>query len=147
MKPSEVRERILKEHESLRALARNVENLADRAVTRDGAQELLKRIDEFWFALNRHIDGEEMALAPILQSIDAWGPVRLERMKSMHVEQRAALGAIHRAITETRIMSEVYEQARRLIAVVLFDMADEEGDLLHPDLLRDDIIAIESIGA
>jgi iron-sulfur cluster repair protein YtfE (RIC family) len=110
--------------------------------------ELLDRASGLWriteaFAddLRVHLAAEEELLGPILERLDAWGPVRLELLRSEHAHQRAVLRALHAdRKLEPR---EMAKRARSLVADVLVDMEAEERDLLSENLLRDDPIVID----
>jgi len=105
------------------------------------ADELKRAVVEFADDLNLHLSAEEELLGPILERLDAWGPVRLELLRSEHAHQRALLHTLH-----TDRSLEPREMARRvrsLVADVLVDMNAEERDLLAEGLLRDDPIVVD----
>ena len=91
--------------------------------------------------LTEHIDHEDAVVAPIIEGIDAWGPVRLEQMQRDHADQRMAL---KQAVYELDIEGEPLGQAvQSMCWEILHDMRREEHDLLHPDLWRDSIVVVE----
>jgi iron-sulfur cluster repair protein YtfE (RIC family) len=148
MKPSEIRTRLLEDHEGLRAdldrLGALVQRLRDRegetrklgAVRRD-ARSLLEK-------LRAHMSWEETELLPALRDSDAWGSERAKRLISDHREQRALLDFILvRLLDATRPAALVLADVDALIAFLLADMQEEETDLASDRILRDDVTGIE----
>ncbi|MFL5393697.1 MAG: hemerythrin domain-containing protein [Myxococcales bacterium] len=132
----QLRERIVEVGEAAsNVLACSEGELAGRAA------ELSRAVITFADDLNLHLAAEEELLGPILERIDAWGPVRLELLRSEHAHQRALLRTLHtdRSL-EPRDMAR---RARSLVADVLVDMNAEEKDLLAEGLLRDDPIVVD----
>jgi hypothetical protein len=100
----------------------------------------LRTIGTFADDLRAHLAAEEELLEPILERLDAWGPVRLDLLRSDHAHQRAVL----HALADRKIgLREMAHRARSLVADVLLDMDAEERDLLSQGLLRDDAIVID----
>lgn len=141
IRPSEVRGRILRDHQALR---RHLDELA--AVThalRDGDDSAvghaISLCERLLSELSRHLDLEDAVLAPLLREVDAWGPIRADRLLRHHVDQRAELKAIaershaeHAPIALAAVLADLIEDLRA-------DMAYEERDVLSADLLRDDV--------
>jgi len=106
------------------------------------ASEMERAIGVFADEMRTHLATEEELLGPILERLDAWGPVRLDLLRSEHAHQRAVLHALH---VGCRLGArEMARRARMLIADVLLDMDAEERDLLSEDLLRDDPIILDA---
>jgi hypothetical protein len=104
--------------------------------------ELIRAVDAFADELRVHLAAEEELLAPVLERIDAWGPLRLDLLRSEHSHQRAVLHALH---TDRKLgPREMARRARSLVADVLLDMDAEERDLLSERLLRDDPIVLDA---
>jgi len=76
----DVRERVLAEHARLRTVIHDVDRLATAVAAGDfgKSERLRERAERLYRMLNEHIDHEERVLAPIVERIDAWGPLRLE---------------------------------------------------------------------
>jgi iron-sulfur cluster repair protein YtfE (RIC family) len=97
----------------------------------------------FHDAFLRHLQHEETVLRPILIDVDAWGPARVAAMDEEHAAQRTALAQLSRLALEEDLDSTVQhveEFARRLRA----DMDGEERHSLSEEVLRDDIIVIDT---
>lgn len=146
MNPSELRARVLAEHVQLRKLLSEVIGVATRALAgeKTNPARLHAKARQLRAALLAHIDMEDKLLYPAILDLDAWGPVRADRMKQEHAEQRAALARF--AAVEWRVTT--VELARALDELgnhILEDMHREEQELLDPDLLRDDVIAIAQV--
>lgn len=144
MRPSEVRGRILHDHEWLRGRLDRVERLArqppgpdGRADLRQAAQELLDRLEE-------HMRWEDRYLVPALREADAWGEERAARLEREHREQREMLHWIVAELREaTKPASVIAEHVRDLVADLRTDMEEEEAFFLDPDVLRDDVVGID----
>lgn len=146
MDPSEVRARVLADHERLRQGLAEVEHLAEEVIgsgqglignLRQAAIDLLE-------SLAAHMSWEDLYLAPALKDADAWGPERLARLEAEHRQQREELQELLAALEEqhrpaTVLASRVLEWANTLHA----DMEEEEASFLDPKVLRDDVVAID----
>jgi iron-sulfur cluster repair protein YtfE (RIC family) len=144
LRPSQVRARILREHAALRS---KLDRLAElTAQLEAGLEEAPGQVLELVQALHRdlqdHIDFEDELLVPALAEVDAWGPVRAAELMRHHTEQRAELLALtERSASESP--DGLVHLVVELIADLRKDMAHEDSDLLAPDLLRDDVVAID----
>lgn len=146
MQPSEVRDRVLHDHEGLRELIQRVESLAREVAGGERPQVgcLREAAEKLLTTLLRHMDWEDRQLVPALADSDAWGPERARRLSEEHVEQREFLrGVIEGLQDQTRpavaLAASLTDLARRLRA----DMEDEESFFLDPDVLRDDVVGID----
>ena len=114
----QLRERIVEVGEAAaNVLACSEGELAGRA------SELTQAVMAFAEDMNLHLAAEEELLGPVLERLDAWGPVRLELLRSEHAHQRTLLHTLH-----TDRSLEPREMARRvrsLVADVLVDMNAE----------------------
>ena len=93
--------------------------------------------------LQAHLADEERLLEPILATIDAWGPVRLELLRTEHAHQRAVLAVLIGPQASTA-PTLVAERTLSLCADVLADMEAEERDLLNERVLRDDLVLLDA---
>ncbi len=144
--PSDVRATILAQHQHLRALLGVIRRHAEQVLAGDQAApwELRRRVLDLEQAFGAHLDTEEAIMVPLIESIDAWGPVRAETIRNEHREQRAILERASDEATSAAIPPR--ELAHAMIALVsdiLADMVREEQDVLRSSLLRDDIIAVD----
>lgn len=139
--PSMVRTRILAEHAVLRVLYGTIEQHA-LAVLDDEADEagpMRERCAELCNTLLRHIELENAVLAPALRDLDAFGPLRAKQLIEEHERQRSALTATLISIDALRD-HQLAVDILGLLAELRTDMTYEEETLLHPDLLRDDLV-------
>src|SRR5262245_26339997 len=145
MEPSEVRTRILGDHERLRADLDRLEALVSDL--RDGRAELaMLRLDggALLARLQVHMRWEESYLLPALRAADAWGEERAERLVRDHREQRDVLAFLAaRLRDEAQPAALVAGDVDHLITLLRDDMREEEADLLDERVLRDDVVAIE----
>jgi iron-sulfur cluster repair protein YtfE (RIC family) len=143
LSPSDVRRRILAEHDFLRGLAADAAAEAGRVLHGGGDPAALPaRARLLARELALHLATEEEILVPILFRIDAWGPVRVAQMHAEHTRQ---LEELRRLAEETNGTSpaRIAMDVRRFVGDLMHDMRREEHDMLHPDLLRDDIVSID----
>jgi hemerythrin-like domain-containing protein len=146
MLPSEVRRRVLTDHEALRARLEEIEDLV--VVVEEGGAErelsLRMRAVEFLDALERHMQWEERHLVPVLRDSDAWGPERVERFHHEHREQREVLRHILAILGDRDRPATLVARGIRDFAVLMrADMEDEESVFLDPRVVRDDVVAID----
>jgi hemerythrin-like domain-containing protein len=142
---SQVRSLILDEHAILRDLLEGTEEALGELTRRvPGALGRLRSsLRTFHDAFLRHLQHEETVLRPILIDVDAWGPVRVESMDEEHRSQRAALTELSRLALGTDVDSTV-QQIEAFIQRIRGDMDGEERHALSEEVLRDDIIVIDT---
>jgi hypothetical protein len=136
MKPSEVRYLIGHQHLQLRILFVEVENACREQA--DPRPVILRLVKE----LREHLAMEDRVLVPALREVDGWGAVRADRVATDHAQQREQLAALRQLAREGPPQA-AGAAALALIADLIIDMDGEERDLLSPDLLRDDPVAID----
>ncbi len=142
---SQVRSLILDEHTILRDVLEEIEEALGEMTRRvPGALGRLRgSLRTFRDAFLRHLSHEETVLRPLLREVDAWGPARVETMDEEHRTQRAALDELSCLALDhdvDRTVQHVEEFIRRLRA----DMDQEEHRALSEEVLRDDIIVIDT---
>jgi iron-sulfur cluster repair protein YtfE (RIC family) len=143
---AEVRARILADHQRLRKLIGATERVA--ALIEEGEEDLGDSLRVLLVALFRklkvHMQYEDDVLQPILARIDAFGEVRAAQFDHEHEEQREQMGEIlHAACDLHAHPREVAGRALHILRRLLADMEYEEREFLDPDVLRDDIVAID----
>jgi iron-sulfur cluster repair protein YtfE (RIC family) len=142
---TQVRRIILDEHSVLRnELEDIVTLLVDAAVQRsDAAERLHHRMKTFYDAFLKHIAHEDSLLRPVLVDIDAWGPARVEKLDDEHRQQRATIAALA-ALDPGQDLDSYLGRVKVFVREVEKDMADEERECLSAEILRDDIIVIDT---
>jgi hypothetical protein len=148
MKPSEIRQRILRDHRGLRNDLERLEALA--ADVRAGRPCGALRVDaEALLAwLKGHMRWEESYLLPALREADAWGAERAERLLRDHREQRELLEFLNgRLQDEGQPAVLVVRDVTQLIELLRDDMRAEEAELLDERVLRDDVVAIDAVSS
>jgi iron-sulfur cluster repair protein YtfE (RIC family) len=146
VKPSEVRERTLRDHEALRIALDRLERCCREAARGDllPAGQLREAAHALIVDVERHMRWEERHLEPALREADAWGNERADRLRSDHREQREALGHVLAGLRDPgRPPALVARMLLDLIALLRDDMAEEEDLLLDPRVLRDDVVGID----
>lgn len=144
--PTAVRALILEQHKGLRLRFGALDALALRVLAGEPglAMELRRQIVELEGSFEDHLRTEERLLLPLLVRIDAWGPVRVAEIEEEHARQRQVLSrAGDRATNAAITPRDLALLIRDLVRDLMLDMKHEETDMLHPDLLRDDVVTID----
>jgi iron-sulfur cluster repair protein YtfE (RIC family) len=144
---AEIRKAILEEHRLLRARIDAVQAALDepRAPDAPVPRRLLAALDGFLSDFLKHIAHEDVVLRPLLATVDAWARERVEHLDAEHREQRERLQALS-------MMSPLADPAaftarvQETLAWIRADMDGEERELLTPEVLRDDVVVIDSFG-
>ena len=143
------RRSILAQHQRIRALLERARAVAEGALDQAAlpADAVASAIGDIHATLEVHLRYEEMVLGNILADDLPLGPQRLARLRDEHKRQRATLTTLHdeaRAAPERPILAV---KLAFLTTWLLDDMAEEEGHLLTPDVIRDDLVSVDqSVG-
>jgi acetoin utilization protein AcuB len=145
LSPGEVREIVLHEHLHIRQLLRIAHETAQRVASGEGDEyevtAMRSAARSAYSALVAHTELEDRLLAPVLEHIDAWGPVRAESLRREHEQQRAGLERALAILDGTGSgMELVAASIEDMLAEVQRDMEAEEQDLIKSDLLTDSIV-------
>jgi CBS domain-containing protein len=142
--PSQVRELVLAEHEHLRQLLAQALDCARSVLRDDISDEAAARLREAarsaYTALVIHTELEDRELAPVLETIDAWGRTRASVLRREHVLQRLALDRALAALDTTRGNVLLAASVENVLLEIVHDMDREEAEVLTHELLCDDII-------
>jgi hypothetical protein len=149
MLPSEIRSQILQDHERIRVGLAAMHEAAETAQA--GACGALGRLREeterFGARFLRHLDLEEAVLVPALREVDAWGEARADLILNEHAVQRITIRTLVDDLRAPRVdVRRAGAAIRRLAEDLAADMEHEEATLLHEDLLRDDVVSLDSFG-
>ncbi len=139
--PAAVRRLILADHAKLRRAVDELE-ARHRAAPVEGSEVLRAAFSALLGNLEQHIERENRMLAPALRESDAWGPVRAEAFARHHEAQHRELEAMHAIATDGDART-LADRVRRFINELRVEMDQEERDLLDPDVLRNDVVAID----
>ena len=143
------RDELLSEHELLRILLARIEEAAEQSRRNEpmGAVRLRTSLPTLRAVFEGHVQHEEALLSPLLENLDSWGPIRVERMRVEHAQQRRALSAVAYALERGKEDYLLAEQALQLARALREDMDVEEHDLFEEARLRDDAAAANQSGA
>jgi len=145
LSPSQVRNLILDEHTILRDILEEIEQALGEMTRRvTGALGRLRAsLRTLHDAFLRHLHHEETVLRPLLADVDAWGPARVESMDEEHRAQRTALAQLIRLRLDEDLDRTV-EVIEDFVCRLRTDMDGEERHALSEEVLRDDIIVIDT---
>jgi hypothetical protein len=147
MQPSEIRRRILSDHQTIRGILVSVEGLS-REVTEGEARQVGALRLEGELLLERlleHMGWEDRYLRPALLETPGWGEARAERLDRDHREQRELLQHVLGSVQDqSRPPIVVARQLQDLVRMLRDDMQDEEEILVNETVLRDDVVAINA---
>jgi hypothetical protein len=145
--PSAIRQRILDDHAWLReefdamdAISASLRAGEEPPLARERIQALVQRVEE-------HLRLEDQILDPALREVDAFGDVWAAHLATHHTNQRLILADLAALAAVQGTSQRLGEALAAIVAELRDDMRTEEKDLLRPDLLRDDLIAINHQGA
>jgi len=146
-KPSEIRQRVLAQHDLLRlrlqALNEGVDQLRAGNLS---VEELRIRAWETLALLRAHVKDEERWLLPALKEADGFGPVRVEALRDEHQQQAKEMAETLEALREAKGAEALAEGVEGLVQRILDDMDEEERTYLSPNLLKDDLVTTGFIG-
>ena len=146
-KPSEIRQRVLAQHDLLRlrlqALNEGVDQLRAGNLS---VEELRIRAWETLALLRAHVKDEERWLLPALMEADGFGPVRVEALRDEHQQQAKEMAETLEALREAKGAEALAEGVEGLVQRILDDMDEEERTYLSPNLLKDDLVTTGFIG-
>ena len=145
MQPSEIRQRILSDHQLLKIMASEIQDLALRIQAGEVylSGKLRERGRNLYECFCRHIDLEDVILVSALHNADAWGEERAKELRDEHREQREVLTyLLERLFDPTQPQILMVHDLLNFAAWLCDDMRHEEETLLHQDLLRDDVVGI-----
>jgi hypothetical protein len=149
LSPGAVRASILAQHRRIRSLLRALEEKATHLLAssvpslseRDHTRQLALVLCS---VMASHIEFENRVLAPVLETVDAWGPVRAQRLREEHREQLELLRAYAHALEHApHSGAELARSAWQLIALLRNDMEQEEAGVLNSGLLSDVAVAVD----
>ena len=146
MRASEVRQRILSDHDQLRRDLERVEWLANGplrgphgrlAQLRAAAEALVQRLAE-------HMRWEESHLLPVLRGAHAPGAQRAARLVRDHRSQRELLRCVYARLCDpSHPAVQLAGDLRRFAAALRTDLREEERDLVDERVLRDGAGALD----
>lgn len=141
----QIRTLILDEHAMLRDLVEDIQESFDDAEARapGSLDRLAGRMRRFCEALLKHIAHEETVLRPVVAEADGWGAARVEKMDEEHRAQRAAVRALSGLLFTSDLDAEL-PRLRDFAEAICKDMDAEEHECLSEEVLRDDVIVIDT---
>lgn len=155
MGPIEIRHRSREEHrrigerlDRLDVCARTVAGAGEppaRASRR--ANELERALAGLLEELERHLSWEEELLPEALVAADAWGTERAERIRSAHLELREVMGFCRASCRSSARPLVLARRARELAHLVRGSLRREERDAVRSEVLREDVVAIDTVSS
>jgi hypothetical protein len=139
------RRTILVQHQRIRELLEHARDVAERALDQAelAPDAVASAIGDIHATLEVHLTFEEKVLVEIFNDDIPLGPQRAERLREEHAQQRATLAGLHAEAKAAPQLPMLAAKLAFLTSWLLEDMSEEERTVLHPDVLRDDLIAID----
>jgi Hemerythrin HHE cation binding domain len=141
----QARRTILQQHERIRALLAQAQDVAERAL--DGASPspdaVASAIGDIRATMEVHLTFEDKVLVAILEDDLPLGPQRARALREDHHKQRATLAQLHQEALAAPLLPTLAAKLAFLTGWILEDMIGEEKDLLTPDGVRDDVVTID----
>jgi hemerythrin HHE cation binding domain-containing protein len=145
MDAAAARRSILIQHKRIRTLLARAGEIAERALDQEALPEnaVASAIADIHATLEVHLTFEEKVLVDIFNDDLPLGPIRVARLRDEHARQRATLVGLH---AEAKAGPRVPMLAAKLAFLtnwLLDDMIEEERTLLTPEVVRDDVVAVD----
>ncbi len=141
--PSEIRQRVLEQHKTIRDRVESIEDLAC-SVAAAGADygELIRGLESLLSVLRTHMRFEDQVLSDALREADAWGEERVERFYADHTQQRKMIQNLVDVVAQRGDLERAL-LALGFCALLRRDMEGEEQVFLSDQVLRDDPVTIQ----
>ncbi|MEW5852399.1 MAG: hypothetical protein AB2A00_26660 [Myxococcota bacterium] len=105
------------------------------------------KLEQVVDAIERGLDDEETVLSVVLPQVDAWGPVRMERMLAAHAEARSVVKRLRELARMQRRTEARLAQAERALSELVRALQDDARVYVGGDVLKDDpVVAGQSDG-
>lgn len=135
---------ILQQHEWIRVVLGRGSAAAKARLEGDAPAEMVvEAIGELRSAMIAHLAFEESVLLPLLRDDLPLGPQRAERLLDEHARQRTMLDAVLEDAHSRPDLATLAVKLAFLSDWLYADMLEEERSLLDPDVIRDDVVAID----
>ncbi|MBO6939032.1 MAG: hemerythrin domain-containing protein [Deltaproteobacteria bacterium] len=145
--PSQIRERVLAQHDLLRLRLQGLAQGVDRLRAGKLPVEDLRILAWETLALLRaHVKDEERWLLPALREADGFGPARVDALREEHAAQAEEMSATLDELKAAKEADALADGVEGLVQRILDDMDEEEATYLSPNLLKDDLVTTGFIG-
>jgi DNA-binding NarL/FixJ family response regulator len=141
VKPDDLRNQLLAEHDELRQALEKLERLAARVLTGSDDQIAALRAEAAGFldALLTHMEWEDVDLAQAVRDAGAGGENLAAKLARDHSEQRELLEHVLRGLSDaSRPVPIVARNLLDLCSLLRDDMVEEEEMLIKAGVLRGD---------
>lgn len=147
IKPSDVCNRILRQHRAIGPLLDELARGAKTLLTGgpDALKGVLEQTRTLCHALKKHIVSESKFLVPALREADAWGTHRADKLLDQLRTRRRELEELRRSCVHAE-NENLGTDIDRFIDNRRSAMAQTERESVNPEVLRDDVIGIDSHG-
>jgi hypothetical protein len=136
---------ILWQHGRIRELLERSHAVAEAAL--DGqapsSDAVASAIGDLRSTMEVHLRFEETVLLPLLRDDPPVGPQRADQLLDEHTRQRAVLATLHREAGAYPLLPTLAAKLAFLTSWLLADMEEEERCLLIPEVIRDDVVAVD----
>jgi hemerythrin-like domain-containing protein len=145
LSPVTIRRAVLDQHRSMARLLDSIDALL--AQPRSEERLVILRREAFVLCgmLRMHHDYEESTLAPVLETIDAWGKERAEQLLREHREQRETAFDLEH-VCEHGSDPTFVAALRDFLAQLRADISDEERHVLTKRIFSDLPIVQDAFG-
>ncbi len=145
MDASSARRVILIQHQRIRALLAHARDVAEHALDQEGqpSDSVASAIGDIHATFEVHLRFEEKVLTDIFNDDLPLGPERAVRLRDEHTRQRATLAGIHAEAMAGPHVPLLAAKLAFLVSWLLDDMEEEERSLLTPNVVRDDLVAVD----
>lgn len=147
MELDELRAALMAQHHQLKRLIASAKRLATQIVNGGAsaarAVRLRQTLEELSRALDAHTHAEHTTLPPVLATIDAWGPQRVERMYCDHRAEHRAVAAVLEAVSSAAHPKKLAAAARAMTDELMAHILDEERVFLNRSVLTYEVVRVD----
>lgn len=144
MWPTTARKQVLRHHARLKSHLLAVAAELAKAGPKRVPEDVHARLAAASAVLRHTHEVEDQILPPLLHEADSWGDVRTDAMTAHHEHQRSTFAALEVAVRGGGSADDIFDATHGLVSELLRDLATEEAVVLSPDVLRDDVVAIDA---
>lgn len=137
------RAHVTSEHARVRELLDELGREALGPLRHAGYQSLRERLGTLRAAIDRAIEVEERELVPLLRTADAWGPVRIERVRERHARLLSALEVFEAEVAAAQDGGcDVLARTQDIVGAFSSDL-DEEHDALVASQRAEVVVVVD----
>jgi hypothetical protein len=139
----EARAHVMLEHARVCALVTELVQEILRVGHEIGCDVVRVRLGALRAAMEQAVDIEERELIPLLRQADAWGPVRVERVRDRHAHMLCAVRAFEDEVTIDYDSCDLVSHTEQLVAALSSDLEEERDAVMASARDEDGTVVVD----